>query len=106
MALTDSKNDTENISADTGVNYQTDTREINVAQTVNPQTASRTFDQIGTAAAEYNDADTGILEAPGYAPANLSNEITEDSPLSRAVPLVLLFLLIGLGYAFCRNPAA
>lgn len=86
MALTDSEIDTENNSG--------------------AQTASRTFDKIGTAAAEFNDSDARMSNASADLPANFGDDDLNASPLSWIIPLVLLFLLVGLGYAFCSNPAA
>ena len=57
--------------------------------------ASETIDRFGTAAAEeITDRNTGDL---------VTEEFNDDSPLKWLVPLIILFLLVAGGWAFCRK---
>jgi uncharacterized protein YidB (DUF937 family) len=60
--------------------------------------ASDSIDRFGTAAAEDINR--------GEANTVMDEETNDDSPLKWLVPLILLILLIGLGWAFCRKAEA
>lgn len=60
--------------------------------------ASDSIDRFGTAAAE--DIKRGGVNVA------VDEESNDDSPLKWLVPLILLVLLIGLGWAFCRKAEA
>jgi uncharacterized protein YidB (DUF937 family) len=64
--------------------------------------ASDSIDRFGTAAAE--EINRGEVSAT--APLETVDEPDDDSPFKWLVPLALLILLIGLGWAFCRKAEA
>ncbi|HXG84484.1 MAG TPA: hypothetical protein VNI84_10695 [Pyrinomonadaceae bacterium] len=67
-------------------------------------TASETFDRIGTAASEFNDAGTIISTAGNATDDSVYDDAGDDSPMKWIAPLVIVLLLIVLGYTFCSNP--
>lgn len=67
-------------------------------------TASETFDRIGTAASEFNDAAPLTATTGNAGDDSVYDDAGDDSPLKWIVPLVILFLLIFLGYTFCSHP--
>ncbi len=101
MSLIVSKTDEENDLPDAADSYKSGTGNISAPQITDAPTASQTFDKIGTAAAEFNDADTGIIDSLNNSPAGLDNETIDNTSMSWIIPAALLFLLIILGYAFC-----
>lgn len=86
--------------------YQSGVGAINQSETRigGTTTASETFDRIGTAASEFNDAAPTITATAGNSSGDsVYDDAGDDSPLKWIVPLVILFLLIILGYTFCSH---
>jgi len=86
--------------------YQSSVGAINAGETRigGTTTASETFDRIGTAASEFNDAAPMTANAGKSSGNSVYDDAGDDSPLKWIVPLVILFLLIFLGYTFCSHP--
>jgi hypothetical protein len=105
MSSISSKTDEENDLPLKTDDYQSGGGAINAGETGigGTTTASGTFDRIGTAASDFNDY--GVINgAAGNAIDDSADDADDDSPIKWIVPLVILFLLIFLGYAFCGNP--
>lgn len=106
MSLIVSKNDEENDAlVKTGV-YQSGGAAVSAGETGigGTTTASETFDRIGTAATEFNDAGA-INGTAGNTVDNTAYDVVNDnSPLKWIVPLAIVLLLIISGYAFCGSP--
>ena len=85
--------------------YKSGAGEINAGKNADTTTAAETFDRIGSAAAEFNDYQTKPLDSNiASLPVNSSDDvINDDSPMSRLIPLIVVFLLIILGYSFCSK---
>ena len=109
MAIINSNNDEENnLAAKEADIYRSGAGAINPATaTADAPGASRTFDKIGSAA-EFDDDDETVVRRNASAfEVNLGDGNSgNNSPLSWLVPLVIVFLLIAGGYAFCSHPAA
>ncbi len=103
MSLIVSKNDGENDLPNVSDSYKSGAGNISDSQIIDAPTASRTFDKIGTAAAEFNDADTGIIDELNNSPVDLNTGTLDSSPLNWIIPAALVILLIILGYAFCGS---
>lgn len=104
MAANDLEINGENDLLEVEDGYQS----ANAAQGVGgTTTASETFDRVGTAASEFNDAGARPIDAAQTSSAANramdfdDAEMNDDSPLKWIVPLIILALLIIIGYAFC-----
>lgn len=102
MSINNSNNDEEN-SVSAADSYQSGAGEINAGTSADTINAVETFDRIGTAAAEFDVADSGALNKNlNNVQADLSDDlVNDDSPVKWLIPLVIIFLLIVIGYAFC-----
>lgn len=110
MALIHPNNDEENnLTARETDSYRSDAGAINpAATTTGAPHATGAFDKIGSAADEFVDDDETVVRRNASAfEVNLNDGSDGNvSPLSWLVPLVIVFLLIAGGYAFCSHSAA
>jgi hypothetical protein len=108
MSVNNLTNDKENDFAERDDSYKGNIGAINPTGIGGTTSAGETFDRIGTAAAEFNDADVNRLDRGiGNSSDELDNVVlNEDSPMKWVVPLIILFLLIIIGYSFCSKPPA
>lgn len=71
-------------------------------------TASETFDRVGSAASEFNDARAEPLGSGSQGNLNSADDAAaieniDNSPMSWLVPLMILAALIILGYSLCSK---